>query len=234
MTTVLLAPEVFRADVAPVEGEPYRHLFRAQRLAVGDVLRAVDGAGLARRAVVEVVDRTRGLLRLGEPLPSLEAARRVELLVAPARLERASWLVEKATEIGVAAVRFVTSERAGREFSPRDLERLRRVARAAVEQCGRARVPEISGLHAFDEAPRFATELPIRLLLSPGGEPGLDLGQADAVAWIGPEGGFTAREEALAASWGFVPWNLGERILRIETAAVVASGQLLLTSRGRV
>lgn len=230
MTTVLLAPEAFDAATATVEGDPYRHLFRAQRLAVGDTLRAVDGAGRARQAVVEKVDRQRGVLRLGEPLPSLESARRVELLVAPARLERASWLVEKATEIGVTALRFVRSERSVRDFSASELDRLRRVARAAVEQCGRARLPEITGKHAFEEAPRLAAGVVTRLLLSPTGTGGLEPAITSALLWIGPEGGFTPSEEAQAVGWGFVPWCLGERILRIETAAVVASGLLLLGS----
>jgi 16S rRNA (uracil1498-N3)-methyltransferase len=230
MTTVLLDPTTLAAETALVEGDSYRHLFRAQRLALGDSLRAVDGEGVARAAVVEKVDRQRGFLRLGAVLPSLEAERRVELLVAPARPERASWLVEKATELGVFGVRFVASERAVRQYSPRDLERLRRVARAAVEQCGRARVPEISGPHAMDEVPARVAALPQRLLLSPAGGPGPAGDVAPAALWIGPEGGLTPEEEVQALAWGFSLWRLGQRILRIETAAIVASGHLLLGS----
>lgn len=151
MITVLVTPEELAAEKAEVTGDAYRHLFRARRVAVGDRLRVVDGRGAARWAQVVAVDRRRAELALGDPAPSQEPERRVELLVAAHRKERASWLVEKATELGVAAVRFLQTERTPREFGEGTFDRLRRVAGAAVEQCHRARLPEITGMHRWDE-----------------------------------------------------------------------------------
>ena len=111
------------AEVA-VEGDAYRHLFRARRLAVGDRLRAVDGAGAARWAEVAAVDRRTGTLRLLEPAPTHEPAYRLELLVGTPKKDRAATLVEKATEVGVAAVRFVATERSPRDFGSGTLARL--------------------------------------------------------------------------------------------------------------
>ena len=120
----LLAPEGIVGEELRVEGEPYKHLFRARRLAVGDRLRVVDGRGRARWAEVARVDRAAASLALGEPAPVNEPGVRLELLVPTLRPERASWMVEKVTELGVRAIRFLHTERAPRHFGEGTLDRL--------------------------------------------------------------------------------------------------------------
>ena len=100
MTTLLVPPETLALDSLTLTGEKFRHLFRASRLAEGDELRAVDGLGAARWARVASVSRREAELQLGEPAPANEPSRRVELFVAPPKIGRASWMVEKLTEIG--------------------------------------------------------------------------------------------------------------------------------------
>jgi len=230
--TLVLAPESFAAAEATVEGDAYRHLFRARRLAVGDRLRVVDGAGAARWAEVAAVGRRAGTLRLLDAAPSHEPAYRLELLVATPKRDRAATLVEKATELGVAAVRFLASERSPRDLGTGTLERLRRVAVAAVEQCGRARVPELSGVHAWEELPRLLDGAEDRWLLDTGGAPGdgepWRRGGGPGAVLIGPEGGWSAPETAELVERGCRPVWLGERVLRVETAAVVAAAAVLL------
>ena len=109
--TLLTSPELVIGDRLEVEGDAYRHLFRARRLAVGDALRVVDGRGRARHGRIVEVGRTRAAVELGDELPSLEPATRARLLVGAARPERASWLVEKATELGAESIVFIASER---------------------------------------------------------------------------------------------------------------------------
>ncbi len=270
--TVVLDPSRLAADEVTVEGDAYRHLFRARRLAVGDRLRAVDGAGAARWAEVVSVDRRTGTLRLLDPAPAREPAYRLELLVGTPKKDRAATLVEKATEVGVAAVRFVATERSPRDFGAGTLERLARVAVAAVEQCGRSRVPELSGVHGWDELPDLLAAAPDRWLLDtdpgagsiagheqgagsgpgpeawpaagageaaaegrgvarPSGAPELapwrTTGDAGAVL-IGPEGGWSGAEVEELRGHGCRSVWLGERVLRVETAAVVASAAVLL------
>ena len=234
MTTLILAPAAFARDEARVEGDAYRHLFRARRLGVGDRLRVVDGAGAARWAEVAALDRRSGLLRLLEPAPAAEPAYRLELLVATPKPERASWLVEKATELGAAAVRFVASERSPRSLGGGSRERLLRVAAAAVEQCGRSRVPEVTGVHPWAEVPALLAELPDRWFLHTRPAAGAGSwrreGAAGAVL-IGPEGGWTDAEAEALRALGARPVWLGDRVLRVETAAVVAAAAALLVVR---
>ncbi len=245
--TLLVAPGRFEDDELRVEGEAYRHLFRARRLAVGDPVRVVDGRGRARLGRVERVDRTAAVLALGAPCAAAEPERRLELLVAVFRPERAAWLVEKATEVGVAAVRFLHTERAPRTFGAGTMERLRRVAGAAVEQCGRALVPEVTGVHGWGELATLVEGIEQRLVLDtaaagcdadkgPGKEeaskrvmpPEAISSLRSCVVLVGPEGGWADSERAAARALRFEPLNLGPRTLRVETAALVAAARLLL------
>ena len=229
-SNLLVTPEELAGERVVVEGEPYRHLFRARRLAADARLRLVDGEGRARWAEVAAIDRRHAELRLLGPAPANDPARRVELLVAAPRPERAAWLVEKATELGVVAVRFVASERAVRGVDEKSLARLRRIAASALEQCGGARLPELSGPHDLAELPRFAVTGAV-YLLEPEASAPLPVGGDEAAAvLVGPEGGWTAGElAALGADATRV--RLGDRVLRVETAAVAAAALLLAGRR---
>ncbi len=230
MITHLTSPEALAGREVVVEGDAYRHLFRARRLAVGATLRVVDGHGRARWAEVTRVERRRAVLTLGEGAPANEPAYRLELLVAALRPERASWLVEKATEIGVAAVRFLASDRAPRHYGEGNLERWRRVASSAVEQCHRSLRPEVSGVHRWDEVPELVAGLDEAWFLDPGGEAGQPPEATCGAVLIGPEGGWSPAEEEDLERLGVLPVTLGSRVLRVETAALVAASRLLLPS----
>jgi 16S rRNA (uracil1498-N3)-methyltransferase len=227
--TLLADPESWGRDELRVEGDAYRHLFRARRLALGDRLRVVDGRGRARWGEVARVDRGSATVALGAPAPDNEPAFRLELLVATLRPERASWLVEKATEVGVSAVRFFNSARAPRTFGGGTVGRLERVAAAAVEQCHRSRLPEITGPHAWSDLGRLAAGAARRWVLDTAaatgwGEPAGSTG----VLLVGPEGGWSPAERRELLDSGWRPVGLGPRVLRAETAAVVGAAMLVL------
>lgn len=93
MITHLVSPDAFKGDEVVVDGQVYRHLFRARRLAVGARLRVVDGQGRARWAEVAGIDRRQARLVLGDGAPAHEPAYELTLIVAALRPERASWLV---------------------------------------------------------------------------------------------------------------------------------------------
>jgi len=228
----LLAPAGITGDELRVEGEAYRHLFRARRLAAGDRIRVVDGQGRARWAEVARIDRSTAVLALGEPAPANEPAVRLDLLVPTLRPERASWMVEKVTELGVRAIRFLHTERAPRHFGAGTLDRLRRVAAAALEQSHGACLPEITGPHEWRDLAALTGGAGARWVLDP---------EAEAGGWasdrsdrsvrfllIGPEGGWSPREQAELRASGWQAVGLGPRVLRTETAAVVGGAAVLL------
>jgi 16S rRNA (uracil1498-N3)-methyltransferase len=227
---LLVAPAELAGERLAIEGDAYRHLFRARRLERDARLRLVDGRGGARWAEIAALDRRHAELRLLGKAPARDPQRRVELFVAAPRPERAAWLVEKATELGVFAVRFVASERSVRGVDDKGLARLRRVSGAALEQCGGARLPELSGPHRLDEVAPLAAACAARYLLEPRGAERLPAGGAPAAAvLVGPEGGWSDGERAELTTIGVTAASLGERVLRVETAAVAAASLLLLT-----
>jgi 16S rRNA (uracil1498-N3)-methyltransferase len=231
MITLLADPGRLAAPTLTVEGEAYRHLFRARRVAAGEHLRIVDGEGRARFGEVTEVGRAAATVTLGAPAPDFEPAVRVDLLVTTLKPERAAWLVEKATEVGVFAIRFLHSARAPRTFGDGTVERLRRVAAAAVEQCGRARLPPVTGTHTWEEIAALTSETPDRRVLDaaavpPGAEPG---SPGPVALLVGPEGGWTEEEREGLRGLGWRPLGLGARVLRTETAAVVGVARFVLS-----
>ena len=228
--TLLVTPAELDSAELEISGEAYHHLFHAARAAVGDAVRMVDGRGRARCGEIVRVERRCAAVRLGAAAPSLEPVLWLELLVAAPRPSRASWLVEKGTELGVRAFRFLDCERSARPLDSAALDRLGRVARAAVEQCGRSWLPEVTGGHRLETVlarhPHAAVFLLDPQAAAAAGE--LGWGAARSLVVVGPEGGFTAGEHELAVRLGARPIRLLASVLRVETAALAAAAWALL------
>lgn len=228
MITHLAEPEDLHRRFTEIAGTPYHHLFRVRRLPVGTRIRMVDGRGNAIWVRVVEVTRNRAVVEYSEKAPVNEPDYRLELVVAAPRSERASWLVEKATELGVSAVRFVRSVRTARRYGRANLERLRRVAAAALVQCHRSRLPEISGVDPWERVAELLAGDGDRFSLAPRGDGRLRPRSQAGVVLVGPEGGWTSVEAADLESLGCAAVDLGPRVLRVETAALVAAARLLL------
>ena len=231
MIHVLVTPDELDGERIVVEGDAYRHFFRARRARVGDEIKVVDGAGRARWGRVETVDRRRATMVTGAEAPTCEPAAELHVWTALSRPERASLLVEKCTEIGVSAFHWFSSDRSQTDWSERVLERLERVAAAAVEQCGRARLPPVRRPTTFDamlgalpaSSVLLDFELRGRESAPPAGElSGRLPGSKGVLAVIvGPEGGFSEAERRALAERCSSTLCLGSRVLRVETAAAV-------------
>jgi 16S rRNA (uracil1498-N3)-methyltransferase len=170
-----------------------------------------------------------------------EPARQVHLAVGMPANDRMDWLVEKATELGVASIQPLMSERSvlrlTGERADKKVAHWQSVAVAACEQCGGNRVPTVhpmQNLASWLKA-RPASDPAQRLLLSlaPGSTP-LRIQPtltADTLCFLsGPEGGLSPAEEAAALGAGFAPVSLGPRVLRSETAALAALTLLTLST----
>ena len=210
-------------DTVEIEGADYRHLFRARRLKVGDRVRLVDGRGGARWSRVGGVTTEQARLDVEGPAPTFEPVRQLALSVSVVRPERAVWLVEKATELGVRELRWFVSERTSRSFTERALARQARVAKSALEQSGGAWLPRIAGPAAVEEAGALAGAV----VLHPGAGTSLSAVRRVDTLVVGPEGGFSEREIAWFLDRGATLADLGPRVLRTETAAVAALAVVL-------
>lgn len=211
-----------------VEGEEAHHLARVLRIRVGERFVAFDGTGVEAEAEVLSVGPQVHARVLGTRRPDVEAPRDVTLYLALVKGERFDWAVEKATELGVARIVPLETERTEvRDPGEARRKRWQRLAASAAAQSGRVRVPEVAAPEklplALADAPRPA------VLLAPGG--GAFPAHPSAL-FIGPEGGFTEAEVEAARASGVQPVGLGPRILRVETAALAALSLVLLRAPG--
>jgi len=222
--------------LAVVEGEPHRHLARVLRARPGDKVTLFDGRGGEADAEVLAIERDQTTLSLGARRQvAAPAGPRVVLLQSLARGEKMDFIVQKTTELGVHEIVPIAAGRSvarlpGAEAAPRRA-RWEKIAQEAARQCGRADVPAIAAPRSLADAVASSDgNQPdhLRLALWEGsrGRP-LRAALADrapnaVTLLVGPEGGFAEEEIAAAAQSGFEIVGLGPRILRVETAAVVA------------
>lgn len=227
----LLQHGLLQQDEVTLEGDVFHHLVRVRRLEAGETLQVVDGEGHCRAARLGEIGKKSARLVLLETLPARDPERRLHLLVGALRPERASWLVEKATELGVFALRFLQTERTPRQYSQGRFERYDKVAAAALEQCLGARLPQITGVHAFAEIAKLLPQGAPAYVLDPLASEGL-LSSAqppatEVAVLIGPEGGFSPAELEALRGLGVRGAGLGQRILRVESAAIAAAALML-------
>ena len=207
------------------------------RLQPGDGLTLFDGGGGEWSArVLRMARDTTAVELLEQHRIEREAPRGVTLAVALVANDRMDALVEKATELGAAALWPLHSRRGvarlDGERAQRRLAHWIQVARAACEQCGRNRVPVLAApqpLPAWLDGLPPSPPTPSRLLLSLAADalplPALLRRLAPAVPTLllsGPEGGLDPGEEGAARAAGFIPVSLGPRVLRADTAPLAA------------
>ena len=210
------------------------HAREVLRLRSGAPVRIFDGAGHEYEAHLDAITREGVTARLAGPAPSRpESPLRIVLAVSPLKGDLMEWVIQKATELGVAEVRPVVMVRTDAVARPAlrgsRQERWDKVASGAAEQCGRAVVPRIGATATLEAllAERFDG---LRLaLIETGDAPPLrsiQAGASSVLVLIGPAGGFDPREVERLTQSGFQPVGLGPRILRAETAAVAALAAL--------
>ena len=239
MTRFFVEGIVRVGEACRIVGDDARKLKLVLRARVGDEIEILDSAGARFRCSIEHLDRDVSLLareRLPEPPP--EHALRFTLAQGIPKGSKMDYVVEKASELGVARLVPLLTERCiARDCSPGKLERWRRLARSAALQSGRSEPMEILAPVAFDALLAEAAQYDALLMpweLAPPHPPlpllhGALIGARNAIGLVGPEGGFSTDEAERAGAAGALMLRLGPRILRTETAGVVLSAAVLLT-----
>ena len=231
MSVRLLLPGA-QPGAATVEGDRFHYLARVLRLGAGDALRVFDGEGREFPATVERVDAASALLSLG-PAERSAPPRALWLLQGLPKADKLEWVVQKGTELGATHFMPVALERCvvklDEDRGGKKAQRWQAIAEEAARQCGRADVPRV---HAPAPLPAALSGLPggcaLLVLDEQARAPSLAeairaLAPGQPVALlVGPEGGLARAEVAAAVARGGVAVTAGRRVLRTETAALVA------------
>ncbi len=211
------------------------HAHRVLRLRMNDAVQIFDGAGNAYDAKIFEINGKRVVLHeLQACLQETESPLRITLAQAMSSSEKMDWVVQKTTELGIAEIQPVQTQRSMARLTSERAERRtahwRSIAISACEQCGRNILPVI---HAPQE---FSTWLAAirsitcaKYILQPEGSVALQKQAAPSgkvILLVGPEGGFSEDEGKIAHLAGFIPVRLGKRVLRTETAAMAGIAAL--------
>ena len=210
------------------------HLARVLRLREGDGCVLFNGDGHDYDARITAISK-RGVLAdiTGARIIDNESPLHVTLLQGIARGEKMDLILQKATELGVAAIVPVMAERTevklDAERTGKRVAHWHNVIASACEQSGRARLPSLAAPAALGEAAHAVDAGATKLTLDPTGDVSLATVQVATnavVVAIGPEGGWSPRDRDMLSAAGFIGLRLGPRILRTETAGLAAIAAL--------
>ena len=198
------------------------YLGNVLRMAEGGELLVFDGASGEWLARIAEAGKKRMVLAIERRIREPEAIPDVWLAFAPVKRTQTDWLVEKATELGVARLIPVITQRT--IVDRVKMERLETIAIEAAEQCGRTRLPQIAEPRSLVELLSGDAGRTLYFADENGGEPAARVfKRGPATILTGPEGGFTDEERSrVGTASSAVAISLGPRILRAETAALAA------------
>lgn len=220
-------PEI-RRGAAELTGADAEHLVRVLRAEVGQVYEICDNEDVYV-AEIETARKSQVVFRCQEKLALPEAEATIVLLPALFKFDRFEWLIEKATELGVARIQpfeAVRTERGLAEAAQKRCARWERIAVEASQQARRNRLPVIDLVETLTQA--LAVDANVKLLLDEdaAAEPILRcvpeqrLASDTVAVLLGSEGGWVPEERAKAVAAGWTPVSLGNTVLRAETAGV--------------
>jgi 16S rRNA (uracil1498-N3)-methyltransferase len=223
-------PRQFSPGVVTLDPEETLHLARVLRLGVGAKVQVCDGQGGNFAAQVATLEPRGATLHILGKLDAWgESPLPLALGIGLAKGEAVDEVVRQATEMGVSRIFPFISERSERltpERARRRRERWQRLARESIKSCQRSRLPDIEPPRDFAAALKGPEEVKLIFWEEERGgglKPVLKLPRPQSVrVLIGPEGGFSAGEAALAREAGFHVASLGPRRLKVATAALAA------------
>ena len=218
--------------VVELIAQTHIHATKVLRLKVGDQFALFNGDGYDYVAkVIELSKHKTSVEIIDRYEVNHESPLKITLAQGLATGDKMDWIIQKAVELGIQSIQPLLTERSiiklDRERADKKLEHWRTVAISACEQTGRSIIPDIlSPIHLvqwLSNQNQIANSL--KLILTPAKAQNinhLEKPSSPVVFMVGPEGGFSEKEMNLALSSSFVPVNFGKRVLRTETASVVA------------
>jgi len=218
-------------NIARIRGDEARHIEKVLRLGPGDSLELFDADGSVYRAEIESLHRGEVVARICARIAGVsDMDVHITLCQAVVKSQKMDFIVEKCTELGVTEIQPFFARRSvprwDEDKAAQRVQHWRRIALAAVKQSGARRPPAIEPVLSFKEVLVKSYPDSMRVMLW---ECERDISLRSLLAncsrrivlIVGPEGGFTNEEASLASSYEFQFAGLGDRILRVETAAIV-------------
>lgn len=212
---------------AALDERSSHHLARVLRVKVGDAVTVFNGDGNNYYSRVSALSKTCVTVDLlSSEHPANESPLTTHLGLAVSKGDRFDWAIKKATELGVSSISPILSQRVDVRLSSdrwkKKQEHWQQIVVSACEQSGRAVVPEVFAPKPLADWVKVA-DADYKFCLHPGMSDALPTARPNSVSLlIGPEGGLSNEEVTLASDHGFLGLNLGPRILRTETAPLVA------------
>ena len=225
-----ISPDQASGSRITITGEDVRHISAVLRLAPGDELLLCDGQGTEYIVSIEHADCTEVRTSVMRSLKRESRGLRVTLGQGLPKSDKMDWIVQKATELGVASIVPLVTERTivRVKDEAKRVSRWQKICRESAMQSNRPDIPNVEQIHSFSGYLKALSAAPDTLLLIPWEEETTPIkgvlrehpAPGTIIVLIGPEGGFSKAEAAMARERGFQPVSLGRNILRTETAAV--------------
>ncbi|HEX2839601.1 MAG TPA: RsmE family RNA methyltransferase [Phycisphaerales bacterium] len=215
--------------VVTIGGDEAHHAARVKRMEAGDAVRVLNGRGLVVEGVVATVRKERGewVVDVRAGASRLEARRvpAVRVLAGVPKGDRLEQMIDGLSQVGAASWAALVSTRSVVDPREGKIDRLRRVCEESLKQCGRAWLLDVGEKVDFAEALRGARGEVVLADASGGRYAASGAGEVTLV--VGPEGGLTPEEVALARDVGAKVCSFGVHTMRVEVAAVVATGMIV-------
>ena len=218
--------------------EESHHAIASLRAKQGEQVMLFDGAGREAVGLITKIDGRQVCVDVSQITERpFELRYHITLAVAMGRMHRQAYLVEKCTELGVAAIWPIITRRSVRKPAGKAVDRWMRRAIEAAKQSGRAWVPRIEALQPFEETVRRVDEFQASTMTHTGSSRtsfhtflSAQPASSSLLVWVGPEGGWSEDECEQARQAGVTMTTLGPTVLRTETAAVAVCAAVALGS----
>jgi 16S rRNA (uracil1498-N3)-methyltransferase len=233
---LFVSPQVLRAGEIIVRGDEHHYISRVRRARAGMHVELLDGAGRCAEAVIERLAADHTVLRAEAPIAVAAAVPRCQVLLPLIKGDRMDSCIEKLVEVGADTIVVWPAERSvvrldGERQAARTVH-YQAIAQAASRQSGRADVPTVQLASSLHDAIATVPDSSARVVLDPASAlAAVPDGAGEVTFASGPEGGLAPGELEELAAAGFQSLSLGPRVLRADTAPVVAVAWLRCWTR---